>query len=64
MFIRADGFFRILLAFAYCPLSRTSSTEALLFLFAWIMTRWTMGISRFSSCGSLARISFTPGSNG
>jgi len=64
MLLRIDGFFRILLAFAYCPLSRTSSTEALLFLFAWIKTRWTMRVSRFNSCGGLTRISFTPESNG
>ena len=64
MFIRIDGFFRILLAFAYGPLSRASSTEALLCLFTWIGTRQTMGFSWFSSCESLARISITPRNNG
>jgi hypothetical protein len=61
MFIRADGFFHILSAFAYCLLSRTSSTEALLFFFARIRTRRVIRIPWFGSCGSLTCISFIPG---
>ena len=50
MFMRIDGLSRLLYYFAYCILSRTYSSQALLFFPKKICTRRNMRAQRNSSC--------------